>query len=357
MRDQVHALSVIITLTLVPGIVAVGNHQPIITEESDIKPSLFDDIELADFDGIRFDYNIEDKMKPINPDVQDYFHFMDEEKEDLFNIENKSVTSDRRRLSATSALFGEFSPLTCNPVSWSSCTSKVSDNLPSKSSPLVIPCGQCYTFDMEGNVTFAEGINIIGKLQFPLNHKATISTPFVIVQGELEIVVDTPQVSPENKATTFILTGTNDVIFNPTDSPNQKACASLPNGQCNIGKKPFLIAGGKVNIMAISDSCITHTPIQRKIAKDPSYDPEDFPKFVELPMSCPKSGIKYISYDFNEGFGNWTGKEGTFLVSADGTSLTVTNRKLHWQGPYLDLTPIRPELCFIPGQVYLFVAR
>ncbi len=275
---------------------------------------------------------------------------------DLDSIDHNHLS---RRLSESSAVIGDFSPLDCNPTSWpSTCATKVSDNLPSGSNPLVVPCGQCYTFDLTGNVTL-NGINVVGKLQFPVNHRATIHTPYVIVQGELELIVDNSKISPANKATTFILTGAdNDVIFNPTESPNQNACDASPhNGQCNVGKKPFLIAGGKVNINAMSDSCITYTPIQKKFFKDPSYDPNDFPTYVELPEACPVSGRKYITYDYETGFGNWTGTEGTFLAPNDEHLLIVTNRKVDWQGPFLDITPMRPDLCLVENQAYMLEIR
>ena len=190
---------------------------------------------------------------------------------------------------------------------------------------------------------------------FPLNHKAVIFTPFVIVQGELEITVDHPNIAPDNIATRFALTGTDDVQFTPTDQPNQNACEQT-SGVCNLGVKPFVIVGGKVTINAMPESCMTHTPVLKQIRKDPTYDPEDFPKVVSLPPSCPQSGLSYISYNFDDGYGNWTGRDGAFLRSSDG-ALKVSNRKLTNRGPYLDMTPIRPEACLVPNQDYLFVAK
>lgn len=259
-----------------------------------------------------------------------------------------------RALSVASAKIGNFTRLDCNPVSWSSCDTLLSNNLPSTGQPLIVPCGQCYVFDVTGDVAFS-GINIKGKLQFPFNHRAVISTPYVIVQGELEISVD-EIISPVNEAIKFILTGTEDVIFTPNDAPNENACSQTGN-QCNLGVKPFVIAGGEVTIEGMAESCATHTTVKRKVFKDPVYNPEDFATFASLPESCPTSGINYISYDFeNNILGNWTGREGAFSVAADG-ALTVTNRKLQSRGPYLDITPIFPQHCLVPNQDYLFVAR
>lgn len=258
-----------------------------------------------------------------------------------------------RALSVASAKIGTFSRLQCNPVTWSDCTTLVSNNLPSLGEPLIVPCGQCYTFDVMGNATF-DGINIVGKLLFSNNHKAVINTPYVIVQGELELSAD-ENISPANQATKFVLTGTQDVIFNPTEAPNQSACGA----GCNLGVKPFVVAGGEVKIQGMADSCTTHTPVKRQVYKDPTYDPADFPTFTSLSSSCAISGTQtdYISYDFeDDNVGNWTGREGAFIVVADG-SLIVSNRMLHTSGPYLDITPIFPEQCLVADQDYLVVAR
>ena len=262
-----------------------------------------------------------------------------------------------RSLSENSAKIGTFGLLECNPSSWSGidCSTLVSGQLSGDNS-LTVPCGQCYTFDMSDNVTL-NGINIKGKLHFPTNHKVVINTPFVIVQGELDITVSHNQISPQNMATKFVLTGTDDVMFTLSDAPNENACEQF-GGSCNLGKKPFLVAGGKVNFNIMpEDTCMTHTPVKKKMHKDPVYDSNTFPKFVTLPPSCPQSGTDYISYDFNDNKrGNWTGCDGTFLRHSNG-EFTVTNRTRSYCGPELDITPIRPELCLVPQQEYLFVSR
>ena len=300
------------------------------------------------------DHEFEEQLRNGEVDIKDVPHHLLLFDDNGLPIEPSSSSSSRD-LSTRSARIGTFGRLDCNPVSWTDCNTLVSNNLPSRNTnPLTIPCGECYTFDVDGNVTLG-GLNIKGKLLFPTNHKVNIFTPYVIVQGELEITVDHPSIAPENIGTRFVLTGTNNVNFTPRDAPNREAC-DRTSGVCNIGKKPFLIAGGKVNIHALPDTCSTHTPILKKIHTDPIYNPEDFPSFVTLPPSCPQSGLSYVSYDFNSGYGNWTGREGGYMVMEDG-ALRVTNRKISNRGPHLDITPIRPELCLVPDQDYLFVAR
>ena len=277
---------------------------------------------------------------------------------------SSSISSFYRSLSPDSAKVGDFQRLDCNPITFSDCSTLASNNLPSNSdNPLKIPCGSCYTFDLTGDVTIPGGLDIRGKLLFPVNHAATIFTPYVIVQGELELIVDHPTIAPENKGTTFVLTGTDKVYFDPTHSPNQNACDQISNDLCKFERKPFVVVGGKVNIRAMPESCATYTPIQQILPKKPTYDPNDFPSSVVLPPSCPAqvlssdyNGVKYISYDFETSYGNWTGRPGAIMELGNG-GLTITNRQLKSRGPFLDLTPISPHLCLVPEQDYLFVAR
>lgn len=98
-----------------------------------------------------------------------------------------------RKLSFDSSTIGTFNPLFCNNnLASASCNTKVSANLPSGNNPLLVRCGECYTWDMNvSEYTFAGGMNIKGKLQFPLNKKVTIKTPYVIVQGEVSTYFNT----------------------------------------------------------------------------------------------------------------------------------------------------------------------
>jgi len=98
-----------------------------------------------------------------------------------------------RKLSLASSTIGTFNPLDCNNnLAIASCNTKVSANLPSGNNPLIVRCGECYTWDMnDSERTIAGGMNIKGKLQFPPNKKVTIRTPYVIVQGEVSTYFNT----------------------------------------------------------------------------------------------------------------------------------------------------------------------
>ena len=276
---------------------------------------------------------------------------------------NLGVNSEVIIMSPESASIGTFHPLDCNAnLTANPCTTKLSDiygkNILSTLTdlPLIIPCGQCVIFDLKKDVIIAGGLNIKGKLKFQDNQKVTIHTPFVIVQGELSIKVDHDVISPDRESIAFNITGIDDVKFKPTDSPNQDACA-LNNGECNLGRKPFIVAGGKLNIDAFPSNCSTHTPVLDTKTADISPNKDDFPVFEPLPDSCPILGTDFIKYDFNNGsVGNWTGWWGGYVSIVDKT-LKVTNRQRTDQGPYLDITSLRPALCLIPDKDYLFSVR
>lgn len=169
--------------------------------------------------------------------------------------------------------------------------------------------------------------------------------------------MDHDVITPDNEGVVFNITGTDDIMFKATDPPNMEACAQQPGGECNLGPKPFFVAGGKLNIQAFPSSlCKTHTPILRKVLKKPDKDPNDFPKYEEFPPTCPQSGSTLIRYDFEESVGNWTGYYGAF-VHVEDKALKVTNRGAAEQGPMIDITPIKPQMCLEPDRDYLFSVR
>ena len=342
----------------------------------DTNSALPPDIHSDPVNGDVMEYKYDDTVDPlgmhiINPDsnsnnlplTQLYFPNEENSSTNRADEDMQWSHSDTPVGSVASAKIGIFKPLDCNRDPWSNCESNlVSSIIPSSTNPLTIPCGECYTFDVQGNVTLG-GLDIQGKLVFPLNHKVNVYTPYVIVQGELEIN-NHATISPDNVGTSFILTGTQDVLFNPTESPNQNACSGTALGTCNLGKKAFVIVGGKMNIRGMPDqdtspssSCVTYTPVLKKVHKDPIVDPQDFPKFTLLPDTCPSSsGRTFIKYDFETSYGNWTGRDGAFINLGNG-SVRMSRRLLSDRGPYLDLTPMFPSDCLVPEQVYLMSAK
>ncbi len=122
---------------------------------------------------------------------------------------------------------------------------------------------------------------------------------------------NTISIGPSNEKINFVLTGTDSVQFEPTEAPNTQSCP-LQGGKniCDLGPKPFVVAGGKLDIQAFDDTdCSTHTPILDKVYRDIAPDETKFPKFRSFPSTCRtnSSPTDFFSFDFDSGFGNWTG--------------------------------------------------
>jgi len=276
------------------------------------------------------------------------------------NVTSASFLANRNReLSSATAAIGTFLPLECNSALADAPCIGLQAKLPAGSNPLVVPCGVCYVYDLgdDEDVVLTGGIHIKGLLKFPPTvRNVTITTPSIIVEGELEITSDATTISPENESVTFNIVGTGNVVFVPLHAPNIGVCGA---GGCNLGPKPFFVAGGKVNIRGFPNdpSCATHTPILDKRHEYHSPDASMFPTFSPLLSTCPVSGIEFIRHEFDEGsFGNWTGWWGGYTQIEDN-ALKITNRHRSDQGPYLDITSLKPGLCFTPGQVILFSTR
>jgi len=254
------------------------------------------------------------------------------------------------------ASIGTFQyPLDCNAdLGTFDCSTKLVSSVPDIRKGLEIPCGECWTFDMTGTVSI-KGINVIGKLVFPKNHVVTIETPSVVVQGELEIETDHPVISSANRSVHFVLTGTDAVTFKPENDVNKNVCGAN-RAACNIGVRPFVVAGGAVTIRGFPDDCSPWTQLLDVVRTDPVKDPDDFPSYEEFPGTCPTSGTDFIVADFDDGqVGGWTG--GGADAAIDNLALKVTNRVDASQGPTLDFTSLEPELCLIPEKKYLFSVR
>lgn len=90
-----------------------------------------------------------------------------------------------RKLSAATAAIGDFYALDCNAnLATQTCTNL--DIHGDITGNLDIACGQCKIWNnSQDDVTISGGINILGKLFFPTNHKVSIRTKYVIVQGEV----------------------------------------------------------------------------------------------------------------------------------------------------------------------------
>jgi len=117
-------------------------------------------------------------------------------------------------------------------------------------SPLIVPCGTCVVVDYEdgSTVTVDGGLHVIGRLHFPPEASVVLRTTAVYVQGTWSMA--TPATG---NAVTLSLYGTEEPSFVPFSS--------------SIGTKPFVVAGGRLDIRAIDESCPSWTAL---LDMDPS---------------------------------------------------------------------------------------
>lgn len=196
----------------------------------------------------------------------------------------------------------------------------------------------------------------MGKLKVPMNYKSTLKTPYVFVQGELEMS-DDKTISEDNTSMKIILTGNTDVMFKP-EEPITGIASSL-----NAGVKPFLVAGGKLNIRAWNQQGggKTWTPLLSMAEADrphpaPIKALQPLPHKSDPSKTCPSS----ILHDFEAGYDGaiWSGGEGGILTF-DGKSgtLTETNLYTNWQGFRLDFTKFILDCPLRVGVDYLVTIR
>lgn len=164
-----------------------------------------------------------------------------------------------------------YAPLSCNTeasIDSDACLDTASDlsalvNAASVTGgPVVVPCGQCAIVDyVDGStITIPSGLDIVGRLHFPPTANVMLNTTAVFVQGQLDI--EKPNAG--NKVT-VTLYGTEDQYFYPHD-----LCSGEYNEACtdkkNMGTKPVVVAGGKLNINAYDESCPAWTTLVSKVS-------------------------------------------------------------------------------------------
>ena len=263
----------------------------------------------------------------------------------------KSSEGVRNLQELNTADIGLFSPLRGN-VDLSDCSHLFSSLVGGPTDVVTVPINTCYTWDMaEDSTVTIGGLDIHGKLVVPKNYKGTLKTNFVFVQGVFEMSDDNP-ISPENTSMRIILTGEADVTFTPADS-------NSAIGSFNAGSKPFLVAGGQLNIRGWDGSLEegglvdTWTPLIGTAEQDPpnpvrnvslGVGGEPYTEWTlagaeEYPLDPPPGcSRQVVNHDFNDDphLELWTAGDGQIIHHENGTLTVHDTINTNWQGFKLD---------------------
>jgi len=289
----------------------------------------------------------------------------------------KKQERTRRKLgnSVPTAPIGDFATLACNvDLASASCGTNLFSTLVAAAvgNVVTVPCGACYRYDLpEGDHTIG-GLDVVGKLYVPPNHVSALYTPFVFVQGEFEMS-DTNPLSIDNESMKIVLTGDADVAFSPADSNANVAGTGTP---FNAGTKPFLVAGGKLNIRGWDggsgpdDVVQSWSPLVEMVEGAlpiPTFNatpgqetapltPRDrlIPTTV-FPEKCPRAVVQH-DFESETHMQVWSGGYGNIVHHENG-ALVGHDLRSTWHGFTLDFTEIAQECPLIDEATYLITVR
>lgn len=240
-----------------------------------------------------------------------------------------NALEESRRIQAEQEI--GIAPLTCNLNSTGEyldlpCTNWEDAFETSTTDEVVIPCGECYTMASfsNGEELNLGGLNILGQLKVPDGSDFTIKTPYVFVQGLLEMhsygeVGETEKIK-------IILTGDDDVNFTPLEDTS-----ICPSSGCNVGSRPIVVAGGKMDVHGLPESCPSWG-YSRHIST--------VVEFVNATDSFVGFEQQPIFFDFTNDIGTWFGNLGAKAEHVDdgiNPHLRVYDRIASWQGPFFDI--------------------
>ena len=192
---------------------------------------------------------------------------------------------DQRLLSSQ---HGGFVALPCNTpmgecVSWSDQAYDPSAGM------VTIPCGTCVIMDDVGpTLSIENGIDVVGKLVIPDGKRITITTPFFYVQGILEMT-STRATSGEEDVK-ISLTSTDDNMSHslvPHDMANifSNNANMCPSTGCNVGNRPFVVAGGQLNINGLQSQCPTCVNLKNVVRGGPPGS-SNVPTYIQPAPGC-----------------------------------------------------------------------
>lgn len=256
-----------------------------------------------------------------------------------------------------------YAPSSCNDgVETEPCLdfSSLVEAALSADSAAVVPCGECYAVDYDDSstVTLPNGLDVLGRLRFPETASVTINTTSVVVQGLWDM--EKPAAGNKVKITLY---GTEEKTLYHMSKCGGEGHENALDLECtdveNVGKKPFIVAGGKVNINAIDSTCPSWTKL-----KDVIFEPTRVP-----PPSCPQDGNVLVAEDgtfessqSTDGIVNhWSSGTPPLTVETEIDAATgASNHYLHQTSRVNDYTGVTFSLdktCLVAGRTYKFGFR
>jgi hypothetical protein len=277
---------------------------------------------------------------------------------------------------------GNFAPLECNAdlnqaecQPWSSLFGADGNTMFNRK--MTVPCGQCVEIDHKvwgRDLVFRNGLDVQGKLVFPPNSHLKVKTTSILVQGELHMYSSKAINGIPAVTVTWIdpvETPPRPISFRPptTRQNNHTTYNSYPCGkedfqECNMGERPFVVAGGKVVIQGL--------PSQDTPSWVPLLDVDDsktgwhvpkseYQQYVEEPLlqqqqaGCPLNG-KILHHTFTEPTPNYISASWGAFAEWTGESLKMTRRSHADHGFIIDTREIRQ--CLSSKQsTYLVTAK
>ena len=245
---------------------------------------------------------------------------------------------------------------------------------------IVIPCGTCVWMDhvhentqeddpnQDPTLVLDHGLDIQGHLYFPDGYNVTIQTPFLLVQGHLELR-STSKVGAEPRIKFLIGTGDKDerqnIGFLPAHN-NEWVCPNETTGEpgtCDIGFRSVTVAGGSVQAQGLPSTCNTWTQLYDVVDVPQASEPYHL-SFTTLPAVPVNHTNPYCrahdpyvqdTFDDDNNLGSWMGGFGATYKVQNGY-FAITNRKSATEhSPTLDMVSFQE--CLVPGQKYLFSAK
>jgi len=242
----------------------------------------------------------------------------------------------------SSTAMGEFTPLPCNDgLTIANCddTITLSSILLSSPSSPIIPCGTCAIADLTNGKTFSapNGLDIQGMLYFPPYASGILEAAHIIVQGVLKIDPPAPIDDAQgrtNGQVKILLNGPDSDVYMKPHTHNAAAC-DMNDGMCNIGKRPIVVAGGRLDIRGVrdiatdgggSESCPAWVPLRSVV-----------PSSLKSPSQLSIGSTAASCWDSTNGGdllltnaayrGGWNDQKVLSVVSSNGSSGLVTVNK------------------------------